>query len=189
MNKKITITIRSLIISILVGVFALIGLYFIFSLNFKTLSDNNDQIIAVIGALGTLTGGVIGGLVAYFAAAYQVKKHSEQNERVANNTALSSLTLIYTELKYNQNLLQSFKQSFSDINSPVFSSISISEWDKCSVNITSQVELEMLSSLLKIYQKVRGIKYSNSGIGLEQIESIIKQIEPVIDQINLIIDS
>ncbi|MEV9639152.1 hypothetical protein ABZ756_00480 [Mammaliicoccus sciuri] len=189
MNKKITVSIKTLCIVIIFCAVSLIGLYFIFSLNFKTLSTNNDRVIGLISASGTLVGGIIGGLVAYITAAYQVKKHSEQNEHSLRNLAISSLVLIKSELSYNKELLNKFKDDFSKKDSPVFKLISITEWDKCSINITSIVKSQTINDLLKIYQKLRGIKFSTHGIDISEINAVIDQTDTILNEIHSLIDS
>jgi hypothetical protein len=185
LKTKINISLTTLIIllisSLILGVIISISGLMVASVK----AAGKDYISAIIGSLGNVIGGVIGVIGAVLIGTYQIQKtfELENYKGAASNSAV--LRLIKTELESNKRILTNFKQDYlSGKLGPFLDSVSLDNWERCSLHIGIEVSDNTLQNINSVYNKLRLLK---SGPRLDEatFERILTDLETSLQSISV----
>ncbi|PIC65380.1 hypothetical protein CSV79_01805 [Sporosarcina sp. P13] len=113
------------------------------------LLSNDDRVIATISALGNISGGIIGGFVAFLVAKTQISSSLKNEKRISTNSVISHLKLLKSEFTYNKKLIEEFKEDIiGQINVDVIDQLSTEAWSSSSSKISTELSDDDLMSIL-----------------------------------------
>ncbi|PEK52301.1 hypothetical protein [Bacillus toyonensis] len=183
--NTISITVKSIIgltISILISIITIA----IMVIGIIYLSKNSHAISEVtIGAVGNISGGIIGGIVAYIVASYQMKKATDEQEKLNMRSAYSHLRILHEEINHNAFLFgQATETTNFDGFKPIFSSkINNLRWEQLATQIGPEIDEALFKTLFKYYNAVTILKDPNlvSMDVILQTSNLGNQLIPEID--------
>lgn len=145
-------------------------------------ASEQDYIGAIVGSLGNIIGGIIGVLAAVLVAAYQIRKtfELERNKGAASNSAV--LRLLKTELQSNCKLIQNFKSDYMEGNKAFLKSVSIDNWERCSLQIGMETSDTTLNAISSAYRKISLLK-SESKINESTYDKLIDDLSTALSNI------
>ncbi len=188
-NKEIKLSIKQLsgiIISVLISAL-FIG--FIIYMIITHLLNADDKIIAIVGALGNISGGVIGGLVAFIVAKTQISSTMKNEEIALNYNVISHLKLLKSEFNYNKNLIIEFKDDIiNQQNLEIVEQLSTVSWSNSSPQISSKLSDEDLISILNTVTTTNLLKVHMKGSRFENIETELENLCDFLDQTIILLE-
>lgn len=188
-NKEIKLSIKQLsgiIISVLISAL-FIG--FIIYMIITHLLNADDKIIAIVGALGNISGGVIGGLVAFIVAKTQISSTIKNEEIALNYNVISHLKLLKSEFNYNKNLIIEFKDDIiNQQNLEIVEQLSTVSWSNSSPQISSKLSDDDLISILNTVTTTNLLKVHMKGSRFENIETELENLCDFLDQTIILLD-
>ncbi|MCU4844736.1 hypothetical protein [Bacillus thuringiensis] len=179
---KVEFTIRAILLLLLstlvVGILMVSSGLIFYSLNSLKIPFAGD----LVATFGNIAGGLIGGIVAYIVAAYQVQKTLEFDAKRNNAGNSAILRLIRNELNSNKKILGRFKPEYLSGNNSFLSHVSVENWDRCSTNIGIEISDNTLDITMSVYRKISLIK-SNYTLTEQEYDILVSDIENAIDLI------
>jgi len=155
LNISISVLLILLAASLILGVLISISGLLVTSIK----AANKEYVGAIVGSLGNVIGGVIGVIGAVLIGTYQIKKtfELESTKGAASNSAV--LRLLKTELDSNRKILTTFKQDYLSGKQGLYlDSVSLENWNRCSLYIGMEVNESTLQSINSVYNKLRLVK-------------------------------
>lgn len=145
---------------------------------------HSDWVNTLITALGNMSGGVIGGVVAYIVASYETKKSFAVEKRKALSSTNTMLKLIREEFRDNILALKSVT-TVNSTNIDIFKNQLRDEvWKSCflylSVNDNLLVELNVSYRRIQLVRSLELTQMTNSVI-----DELKKAIELVLNKIDI----
>ncbi|AMA72732.1 hypothetical protein ABEV55_06775 [Aneurinibacillus thermoaerophilus] len=163
MNRNAPFSFKEVIILLISVIIACISLFFITYGIIETAKKGKDWLEPTIGSLGNLGGGIIGGIVAYIVASYQVRKSTDLHEQVSLKTTYSMLRLIKEEIDYNIEVLSSLipYEDTSEHKELINSHLQETQWLNCSPNLGPEVSDATFTKLCSFYRQISVLKSSS----------------------------
>lgn len=174
--KKNIIIILSSTLTLVITIECII--YFI-----KKIDDNINLATSIINFIGTFTGGIVGAIVAFWVAKYQVDVNNKKELENQNKQRKNSLSLIKDELLYNSDVIDIEESTFQSEISAISKSLSSSIWNRVLINI--ELTPELLSDINICYRTIEIINNAEiSDITYQHIYNLKKDIQIAIQKIN-----
>ncbi|MFQ3544229.1 hypothetical protein Q7A53_09080 [Halobacillus rhizosphaerae] len=97
---------NKLIISFIAAIITSSSIITISYLSLKVLGDSETLISGILSAIGGVSGGAIGGIVAFYAAKSQIDDLRNARNEERNNKYINILNALISENNHNLNILQ-----------------------------------------------------------------------------------
>ncbi len=115
--------------------------------------------------------------MAYAVVAVQIKSTIEHDGRKRNSTNYTQLPLKKAQLTNNLNILSQFKEDFSSGEAMIaLSSLSRSNWARCSSNLGTEVKDETIIKMQSCYIKTETYSTSQTIKRIDITDDIITTI-------------
>ncbi|MGW6299655.1 hypothetical protein [Peribacillus butanolivorans] len=163
MNEKIAITYKSFIYLLISIVTALVLLYFCTTTIIELVKKDKEWLDTTIGAIGNIAGGLIGGIVAYIVASYQVKSSTEEQKRLSLRSTYGNIRLIKEEVSYNLKVIESVipYEKNKDNNTLLENELQNTQWLNSANNLGPEVPNGSFTALCEHYRQIAVLK--NTG--------------------------
>ncbi|WP_429844555.1 hypothetical protein [Brevibacillus sp. FIR094] len=174
MNRQINISFKVLIWIIISVVITCILLGFSIVAIIEMSKSNNSWLDTTISSLGNISGGIIGGIVAFLVAGYQVKKGTEHIYQQSVRTTYTMMRLIREEISYNNLVLDSLipYSPTEEHHNIIDTHLQNTQWLNCSPNLGPEITDEEFLNLCNIYRQISVIKSSKNST---EISSLIEE--------------
>lgn len=178
---KIKHAISLSILSVVILIFMFFGIrYFIINLN------STNTITSIINFSGTMCGGIIGGILAFIIAKYQIDENNKKLIENEKQNVKNILTLLKDELEFNLRLVDFPETEFSEAVKDLKSSLTNSIWDKVIIQITLNPDL--LKKINTCYRMIAMIKnIEATSIDYHSIHNLDSDIKIAIQSIDTFI--
>lgn len=133
----------------------------------------------VIPALGSVSGGIIGGIVAVLIATYNVKRSSISERKRQMQTTLSLLLLLREELKDNISILETILEH-PDAYTKLLKQLADDTWRSSAVCLL--INERLLIRLNVVYRKIGILKMENE-FSVDLVANIKQTASSVFDDI------
>lgn len=185
LKKKIHLSLYELLsLATLIIIVSLIIFYSIYIAN-HYLQSTPEIVSAFVGAGGNFSGGVLGGIVAYIVAAYQIN-NSKNNEDIKTSKQISTLLiLIKAELNHNKKVITKCKDDFdSGNNLDLLKTISTEAWNRGADRLGEKVGLDTIESLINCNALIQIYKTTSPSIDKAQSDKMIDRLDTNIKKID-----
>lgn len=184
MKKTFEFTLIQLITILVVLLISLISIFIGIHFSIKYLVSHESTTTALIGAIGNFSGGLIGGIVAYLVAAYQINKTKRFDEIAKNDIKNSILLLIKSELRYNYNIINKCKEEFSNgKNLELLKNITSDSWTNNSQTLAGKINITLLESLITLNALISTYKNTVPSIPIQNSDKILNCITKNLEEI------
>lgn len=188
-NKEIRLTSKQLygiITSVLVSTLLISSIIYMI---ITYLLNSDDKVIAIISALGNVSGGIIGGLVAFIIAKTQISSTFKNEKRISKNNVISHLKLLKSEFSFNKMLIIEFKNDIIEqTNIDVIDQLSTAAWSSSSPKISTQLSDDDLISILNTVTTTNLLKIHIKSCKTESIETELDDLCSFLDDTISLLD-
>ncbi|MCG7435529.1 hypothetical protein [Lysinibacillus fusiformis] len=186
MSKKLQFSIKELVTLLGLTVFVSLVVFLCINIAYNYLDKSSDIASALIGAGGNFSGGVLGGIVAYVVAAYQIKNSTKFEDVKLSRKISSLLLLIKAELNHNMKLISNCKEDFASGNNlELLNTITIDAWLNNADKLGEKVSIELIESLINCTAVISTYK-STTDVREEDLSNgVIQKIKDNIQKIEL----
>lgn len=137
------------------------------AISFYVLDDiakqGGDWLNTTITAIGNFSGGIIGGIVAYIVASFQIKKSADIQDKVHQREIHAILRLINEEISYNKDVLQAATPYTKEANEYLAKHLQMVQWTNLSSKIGAEIDDEDFINLCDYYRQINFMKNSSSN--------------------------
>ncbi|MGG0890297.1 hypothetical protein [Cytobacillus horneckiae] len=185
MNKKIVFSYKSFFRLIVTIILVLVVILQLPTLLTYIQDTSDNRIIAIIGAVGNITGGIIGGIVAYLVANYQVSKSKEHQEFLDLKHSYFNLRLLLDEIEYNKKIMLTIQ---TESNLPAKSKflanhLTDDRWNKTPPTFADNLSNDDFKEICNLYRNIAFIKSNDSTIEelfITQTNTLIIKLSKII---------
>jgi hypothetical protein len=190
MKKNISISYLSLLFLLLTTVITIILLINIPTIVSYISDEGDNKINAILGVMGNISGGLVGGIVAYIVAAYQVSKSHEQTDLLNLKQTYINLQLLLDELEYNDKVIKS-SNSHQELTVKAMhlqKQLSSEQWGRISPSFADALTSEDFKNVCILYRNIHFIKNNHEIVSVSFINSNQVLIGKLLNRFNSILD-
>jgi hypothetical protein len=190
MKKNVSISYLSLLILLLTTAITIILLINIPTIVSYISDEGDNKINAILGVMGNISGGLVGGIVAYIVAAYQVSKSNEQTDLLNLKQAYINLRLLLDEIEYNDKVIKS-GNSHQELTVKALhlqKQLSSEQWGRISPSFADVLTSEDFKNVCNLYRNIHFIKNNHESVSDPFINSNQVLIEKLLNRFNSILD-
>jgi len=186
MSKKLQFSIKEIVSILLLTVIVSLIVFMCVSIAYNYLDSSPEIASALIGAGGNFSGGVLGGIVAYIVAAYQIKNSTKFEDVKLARKISSLLLLIKAELNHNMKLISNCKEDFANReNLELLNTITIDAWLNNADKLGEKVSIELIESLINCTALISTYKSTTDAIEENLSNGVIQKITDNIQKIEI----
>lgn len=186
MSKKLQFSIKEIVSILLLTVIVSLIVFMCVSIAYNYLDSSPEIASALIGAGGNFSGGVLGGIVAYIVAAYQIKNSTKFEDVKLARKISSLLLLIKAELNHNMKLISNCKEDFANGNNlELLNTITIDAWLNNADKLGEKVSIELIESLINCTALISTYKSTTDAIEENLSNGVIQKITDNIQKIEI----
>lgn len=186
MSKKLQFSIKEIVSILLLTVIVSLIVFMCVSIAYNYLDSSPEIASALIGAGGNFSGGVLGGIVAYIVAAYQIKNSTKFEDVKLARKISSLLLLIKAELNHNMKLISNCKEDFANgKNLELLNTITIDAWLNNADKLGEKVSIELIESLINCTALISTYKSTTDAIEENLSNGVIQKITDNIQKIEI----
>lgn len=193
MNEKVVITYKSFIYLLISIVVTFVLLYFCTSTVIELVKRDKPWLDTTIGTMGNIAGGLIGGIVAYIVASYQVKAGVNEQKRNNLRSSYGNIRLIKEEITYNLKVIESVipYENNPGHNSLLENELQNTQWLNSANNLGPEVPNTSFNSMCELYRQIAILKNTATAdkgiIFVEKTKDKAKEVSSDLDNLTNII--